>query len=71
MATIEIDGEALDEIIKNEMIQAIYFLRKDMEKIKQTNKGFVFTKDPKVDLLRIDNLIDAYLTVLEHYGYTE
>jgi hypothetical protein len=71
MATIEISDEALDEIIKDEMIQAIYFLRRDMQKVKETNHGYVFSKDPKVDLLKIDALIDAYLLILEHYGYKE
>ena len=71
MATIEICDEQLDEIIKQEMISSIYFLRKDIEKIKQTNVGYVFSKDPKIDLLKINALIDAYLLILEHYGYTE
>ena len=71
MATIEVNDEALDEIIKNEMIQSIYFLRRDMQKVKKTNHGYVFSKDPKVDLLKIDALIDAYLLILEHYGYKE
>ena len=71
MATIEINDEALDEIIKQEMIQSIYFLRRDMQKVKETNRGYVFSKDPKVDLLKINALIDAYLLILEHYGYTE
>ena len=71
MATIEVDDEALDEIIKDEMIQSIYFLRRDMQKVKETNHGYVFSKDPKVDLLKMDALIDAYLLILEHYGYKE
>ena len=71
MATIEICDEQLDKIIKQEMISSIYFLRKDIERIKQTNKGYVFSKDPKIDLLKINALIDAYLLILEHYGYTE
>ena len=71
MATIEINDEQLDKIIKQEMISSIYFLRKDIEKIKQTNVGYVFSKDPKIDLLKINALIDAYLLILEHYGYTE
>ena len=71
MATIEISDETLDEIIKDEMIQSIYFLRRDMQKVKETNHGYVFSKDPKVDLLKIDALIDAYLLILEHYGYKE
>ena len=71
MATIEISSEALDEIIKDEMIQSVYFLRRDMQKVKETNHGYVFSKDPKVDLLKIDALIDAYLLILEHYGYKE
>ena len=68
MATIQINNEALDEIIKEEMLITVSYLLKDIEKIKETNKGYVFSKDPKVDLLKINALIDAYTLVLEHYG---
>ena len=68
MAYIKIDDEALDEIIKEELLTTVSYLLKDIEKIKQTNVGYVFSKDPKVDLLKITALIDAYTLVLEHYG---
>lgn len=70
MATIQISDEALDEIIKEEMLTTVSYLLKDIEKIKETNKGYVFSKDPKVDLLKINALIDAYALILEHYGVT-
>ena len=70
MATIQINGEALDEIIKEEMLTSIMYLKRDVERIKETNRGYVFSKDPKVDLLKITALIDAYVLVLEHYGVT-
>ena len=70
MATVTISDEALDEIIKKEMLTTVSYLLKDIEKIKETNKGYVFSKDPKVDLLKINALIDAYALVLEHYGVT-
>ena len=70
MATIQISNEALDDIIKEEMLTTVSYLLKDIEKIKKTNKGYVFSKDPKVDLLKINALIDAYALVLEHYGVT-
>ena len=70
MATIQISNEALDDIIKEEMLTTVSYLLKDIEKIKETNKGYVFSKDPKVDLLKINALIDAYALVLEHYGVT-
>lgn len=70
MATIQINDEALDEIIKEEMLTSIMYLKRDVERIKKTNRGYVFSKDPKVDLLKITALIDAYVLVLEHYGVT-
>ena len=70
MATIQISDEALDEIIKEKMLITVSYLLKDIEKIKETNKGYIFSKDPKVDLLKINALIDAYALVLEHYGVT-
>ena len=70
MATIQISDEALDEIIKEKMLTTVSYLLKDIEKIKETNKGYVFSIDPKVDLLKINALIDAYALVLEHYGVT-
>ena len=70
MATIQISNEALDDIIKEEMLTTVSYLLKDIEKIKETNKGYVYSKDPKVDLLKINALIDAYALVLEHYGVT-
>ena len=70
MATIQISNEALDEIIKEEMLTTVSYLLKDIEKIKETNKGYVFSVDPKVDLLKINALIDAYALILEHYGVT-
>ena len=70
MATIQISNEALDNIIKEEMLTTVSYLLQDIEKIKKTNKGYVFSKDPKVDLLKINALIDAYALVLEHYGVT-
>ena len=68
MATIQISNEALDNIIKEEMLTTVSYLLQDIEKIKSINKGYVFSKDPKVDLLKINALIDAYALVLEHYG---
>ena len=70
MATIQINNEALDNIIKEEMLTTVSYLLQDIEKIKSINKGYVFSKDPKVDLLKINALIDAYALVLEHYGVT-
>jgi len=68
MAYIRLDNDQLDEIIKEELLTTVSYLLKDIEKIKQTNVGYVFSKDPKVDLLKITALIDAYTLVLEHYG---
>ena len=68
MAYIKIDDDQLDEIIKEELLTTVSYLLKDIEEIKQTNVGYVFSKDPKVDLLKITELIDAYALVLEHYG---
>ena len=68
MAYIQLDDDQLDEIIKEELLTTVSYLLKDIEKIKQTNVGYVFSKDPKVDLLKITALIDAYTLVLEHYG---
>lgn len=70
MATIQISDEALDEIIKEEMLTSIMYLKRDVERIKETNRGYIFSKDPKVDLLKITALIDAYVLILEHYGVT-
>ena len=70
MAYIQINDDQLDEIIKKEMLTAVSYLLQDIEKIKQTNIGYVFNVDPKVDLLKINALIDAYTLVLEHYGVT-
>ena len=68
MATIQISNEALDDIIKEEMLTTVSYLLKDIEKIKETNKGYVFSVNPKIDLLKINALIDAYALILEHYG---
>ena len=68
MAYIQLDDDQLDEIIKEELLTTVSYLLKDIEKIKQTNVGYVFSKDAKVDLLKITALIDAYTLVLEHYG---
>lgn len=68
MAYIKLDNDQLDEIIKEELLTTVSYLLKDIEKIKQTNVGYVFSKDAKVDLLKITALIDAYTLVLEHYG---
>ena len=68
MAYIQLNDDQLDEIIKEEMLTTVSYLLQDIEKIKQTNIGYVFSKDPKVDLLKITALIDAYTLVLEHYG---
>ena len=68
MAYIQLNDDQLDEIIKEELLTTVSYLLKDIEKIKQTNVGYVFSKDPKVDLLKITALIDAYTLVLEHYG---
>ena len=70
MAYIKLIDDQLDEIIKEELLTTVSYLLKDIEKIKQTNVGYVFSKDPKVDLLKITALIDAYTLVLEHYGVT-
>ena len=70
MATIQLNDDQLDDIIKEEMLITVSYLLKDIEKIKETNKGYVFSKDPKVDLLKINALIDAYALVLDHYGVT-
>lgn len=70
MAYIQINDDQLDEIIKKEMLTTVSYLLQDIEKIKQTNIGYVFSKDAKVDMLKITALIDAYKLVLEYYGVT-
>ena len=70
MATVEIDDEALDKIFIEEMLTTVSYLLKDIERVKESNKGYVYSKDPKVDLLKINALIDAYALILEHYGVT-
>ena len=68
MPTVELDAEQLDKVIVEEMLTSIMYLKRDVEKIKETNHGYIFSKDPKVDLLKITALIDAYVLILEHYG---
>ena len=68
MPTVELDAEQLDKVIVEEMLTSIMYLKRDVEKIKETNHGYIFSKDPKIDLLKITALIDAYVLILEHYG---
>ena len=70
MAYIQLNDDQLDNIIKGEMLITVRYLLQDIEKIKSMDKGYVFSKDPKVDLLKINALIDAYALILEHYGVT-
>ena len=70
MAYIQINDDQLDNIIKEEMLTTVSYLLKDIEKITETKQGYVFSKDYKVDLLKINALIDAYTLILEHYGVT-
>ena len=71
MAYIQVDDDALDNIIKEKMLTSISYLLKDIEEITKTKQGYVFSKDYKVDLLKLNALIDAYkLILVEHYGVT-
>lgn len=68
MPYIEISDESLDEIMKQEMLTRISYLLQDIERVKKTNHGYVFSKDPKIDLLKLTALVDAYTLILEEYG---
>ena len=68
MAIVELDSDTLDKIFIKEMLITVNYLKEDIKRIKKSNKGYVFSKDPKVDLLKIHALIEAYALILKHYG---
>lgn len=66
--TIELDEEFVDNIVVKSLTDIRNALRDDLEKVIDTDKGFVFSSDPVDDIHQISSLILSINNVLKYYS---
>lgn len=65
---IELDNDQLNQIVTTDLENVLYALKADLKKVKEKNKGFVFSKDPKVDQEFLKSHIKSFETVIKYYS---
>lgn len=67
---VPLDWEAIDPILVAILKDELNSLRTSWDHVRHSGKGHVFSHDAHEDMAQINDLIGAYLKVLEHHGVT-
>lgn len=67
-ATIEIEHEQVDAIVKQDLSELLGFLRNDLERVLENKRGYIFEADWKMDAKEIKKHIKSFERVLRYYG---
>lgn len=69
--TVELEADAVDSIVKQQLISALQGLEHDATN-RQLGVGLaVFEHDPDQDIAEIKRHIDALTLILSYYGYSK
>lgn len=65
---MKLTDKQIDKIVVKELNSCLDILTHDLNRVKETNKGYVFDDDPKKDALQIQGRIKAINTVLDYFS---
>jgi hypothetical protein len=66
--TIELEGDQIDAIIKQELSLMVSTLESDLNTVKESDQGYIFSKDKKEDIAEIKKHIKSFKRVIKYYG---
>jgi len=66
--TVELDWDAVDSIVKQEMLSHRENLKEDLEKRKDGVGMAIFETDKRTDIALIKEHIEAFDLILSYYG---
>ena len=67
-ATIEIEQDQIDSIVRAELSEMMDCLQKDLNRVKEHRRGFVFEDTAEEDIKEIKKHIKSFKRVLKYYG---
>jgi hypothetical protein len=66
--TVELDWDAVDSIVKQEMLSHRKNLKDDLERRKEDNGMAIFETDKEADIILMKEHIEAFNLILRYYG---
>ncbi len=68
---ITLTNEQGDEVVRKSLQKAIKDMAKLRKQVMLSQKGFIFSPDPKEDILEMSRLIDAMILTHNYYSNEE
>lgn len=65
---VEVDYEQVDSIVRQDLNALLGYLRNDLERVKEHQRGYVFEHDWEMDTKEIKKHIKSFERVLRYYG---
>lgn len=65
---IQLSDSQVDKLVNSDLSKTLANLKNDLQKVKSSKKGFVFSRDARVDELMLSKHIKAFETVLKFYS---
>jgi hypothetical protein len=66
--TVELDYDAVDDIVKQQLRSLRDYLKDDLERRKEDNGMAIFETDKEADIILMKEHIEAFNLILRYYG---
>jgi len=66
--TVELDYDAVDDIVKQQLRSLRDYLKDDLERRKEDNGMAIFEIDKEADIILMKEHIEAFNLILRYYG---
>jgi hypothetical protein len=66
--TVELDYDAVDDIVKQQLRSLRDYLKDDLERRKEDNGMAIFETDKEADIILMKEHIEAFNVILRYYG---
>jgi len=66
--TVELDYDAVDDIVKQQLCSLRDNLKDDLERRKEDNGMAIFETDKEADIILMKEHIEAFNVILRYYG---
>jgi hypothetical protein len=66
--TVELDYDAVDDIVKQQLRILRDYLKDDLERRKEDNGMAIFETDKEADIILMKEHIEAFNLILRYYG---
>lgn len=65
---INIDPDTADNIVRDILKMHVAYLQDDLNKVRELNRGHIFSTDKYEDIQEIQSHISAFTKVLSYFG---